>query len=67
MIYDCFFKIYDVWLNLVIAHKQKTSIVMLVVAQSENNEILCAFGSTAAFILKKRIERRHKQKVKQTA
>lgn len=40
---------------------------MLVVVWLENNEILCAFGSRPAFILRKRIERRHKQKVKQTA
>lgn len=62
-----FFKIYDVWHKLVIAHKRKTSIVMLAVASLGNNEILCAFGSTAAFILRKIIERRHKEKVKQTA
>lgn len=51
-----------------IANKQKTAIVMLVVvAWLDSNEILCAFGSRPAFILIKRIERRHKQKVKQTA
>lgn len=50
-----------------IAHKQKTVIVMLVVASLEINEILCAFGSRPAYILRKRIERKHKQKVKQTA
>lgn len=49
-----------------ITHKQKTAIVMLVVVWLENNEILCAFGSRHAFILRK-CEGRHKQKVKQTA
>lgn len=36
-----------------VAHKQKTALVMLVVAWLEH-EILCAFGSRPAFILRKR-------------
>lgn len=67
MIYDCLSKVYVVWYLLMIAHKQKTAILMLVVVHLENNGILCAFGSRPALILRKTIERRHKQEMKQKA